>query len=153
VENAVMAMYREMSPREVYPRLAEFYTVDVRADHEFRGPLGHIRDSVLIPLSDLEGRATEIPGGRALLFVCRSGKRSGVACEKLVELDVGPVTNLAGGMIAWNRAQLPLDRPRFTSCRVRSDGRSGLFGWSRDLTVTGEDIVPESRLARTRSRG
>lgn len=100
-----------MNPNEAYPRLAEFCAVDVRADHEFRGPLGHISGSILIPLLDLDQRVEEIPRGRTLLLVCRSGKRSGRACERLIKLDIGPVVNLGGGMIAWNRAQFPLDRP------------------------------------------
>jgi rhodanese-related sulfurtransferase len=100
-----------MGPREASPKLDDFCVVDVRSEGEFRGPLGHIHDSVLIPLPDLDSRAKELPRGRALLLVCRSGKRSRVACEKLIELDVGPVVNLEGGMIAWNLAQLPVERP------------------------------------------
>ena len=106
-----MATYQEISPDEANRRLDEFHAVDVRADHEFRGPLGHVRDSVLIPMPELEERIAELPEDRPLLLVCRSGKRSGVACERLRKLGIGPVANLTGGMIAWNHAQLPLERP------------------------------------------
>lgn len=99
----------EISPREASRRLAEFCAIDVRAEHEFRGPLGRVRGSRLLPLPDLEARADELPKERPLLLVCRSGNRSGKACEKLTELGIGPVVNLAGGMIEWNRAELPVE--------------------------------------------
>lgn len=104
-----MVNYQEIAPVEAHPRLAEFFIIDVRADHEFRGPLGHVQHSALIPLFDLVERSREIPKGRPLLLICRSGKRSGRACEQLIELGLGPTVNLSGGMIAWNRAQLPVD--------------------------------------------
>ena len=64
--------------------------VDVRAEHEFRGPLGRVRGSTLVPLPELEERARELPRGRPLLLVCRSGARSGKACEQLAALGIGP---------------------------------------------------------------
>jgi hypothetical protein len=42
--------------------------------------------------------------------VCRSGGRSGKACEELTALGLGPVVNLAGGMIAWKRERFPVER-------------------------------------------
>ena len=101
---------QEISPQEAHGRLTEFLVVDVRAEHEFRGPLGRVRGAKLVPLPELDARARELPGGRPLLLVCRSGARSGKACEKLAALGLGPAVNLAGGMIAWSRAQLPVER-------------------------------------------
>lgn len=101
--------YEEIAPEEAHRRQGEFYTVDVRADHEFRGPLGRVRGATLVPLPELEARAAELPADRPLLLVCRSGVRSGKACEKLAGLGIGAVLNLAGGMIAWNHAQLPVE--------------------------------------------
>ena len=100
----------EISPREAHRRLGELRVVDVRAEHEFRGPLGRVHGALLVPLPELETRAMELPAGRPLLLVCRSGARSARACEKLAALGIGPALNLAGGMIAWNRAQLPTER-------------------------------------------
>jgi rhodanese-related sulfurtransferase len=100
----------EIAPQEAERRLGELQTVDVRAAHEFHGPLGRVRGAILVPLPELEARARELPSGRPLLLVCRSGARSGRACEKLAALGIGPALNLAGGMIAWNRAQLPVER-------------------------------------------
>lgn len=99
----------EISAPEAHERLAEFEVIDVRAEHEVRGPLGQIRSARRLPLPELADRANELPTDRPLLLVCRSGARSGKACEKLRALGRGPALNLTGGMIAWNRAQLPVE--------------------------------------------
>jgi rhodanese-related sulfurtransferase len=104
---------REIAPAEASARLGEFLTVDVRGAHEFEGPLGRVRGSLLIPLPELEARAGELPRGKALLLVCRSGARSARACQQLEALGYGPATNLTGGMIAWNRAGLATEKPRY----------------------------------------
>ncbi len=92
-------------------KLAGFHVVDVRADHELVGPLGHLAGLSWIPLPELEARAQELAGRGPLLLVCRSGARSRKACEILEAQGVGPATNLAGGMIAWNRAKLAAEHP------------------------------------------
>jgi len=101
---------REIEPKEAAERLAEFSAIDVRGDHEFRGPLGRVPGARHLPLGALEARAAELPKGRPLLLVCRSGMRSGKACELLDDLGDLPVVNLVGGMIAWNRGELPVER-------------------------------------------
>jgi rhodanese-related sulfurtransferase len=105
--------FDEISVEEAQRRREEFQAIDVRGDHEFRGPLGHVEEALLVPLPELEARAGELPRGRPLLLICRSGVRSAKACEKLQGLGIASVTNLAGGMIAWNNARLPvaLERP------------------------------------------
>jgi rhodanese-related sulfurtransferase len=105
----------ELGPTEASARLGDFLTVDVRGEHEFHGPLGHIRGALLIPLPELEARAKELPRDRALLLVCRSGVRSAKACAQLGALGFGPTTNLAGGMMAWGHAGLTVERPRYAS--------------------------------------
>jgi rhodanese-related sulfurtransferase len=98
----------EISCEQAAARLDDFCVVDVRAEHEFHGPLGHIERALLLPLPELEARAGEIPLDRPLLMVCRSGMRSAIACEKVAAQGLGPSVNLAGGMIDWNRARLPI---------------------------------------------
>ncbi len=102
--------YPELGPEEVHPKLGDYRIIDVREPHEFEGPLGRVGGSQLIPLGELPVFAPKL-GDASLLLVCRSGGRSGKACEKLQALGVRDVTNLAGGMIAWNRAGLPIEQP------------------------------------------
>lgn len=106
---------RELQASEAATKLGDFLAVDVRGAHEFEGPLGHLSGARLIPLPELEARVGELPRGRALLLVCRSGARSAKACQQLEALGLGPATNLTGGMIAWNRAGLPVERARSAS--------------------------------------
>nr|AMK59616.1 beta-lactamase-like protein [uncultured bacterium UPO76] len=101
--------FEEITPAEANRRLDEFHVLDVRAEHEFQGPLGRVPGASLLPLPELEARAAELPTSRPLLVVCRSGARSGKACQLLTARGIAPVANLAGGMIAWNRAQLPIE--------------------------------------------
>jgi len=98
----------ELAPLDAFEMLDVFRVIDVREDHEFRGPLGCIEIAESIPLATVGKYAEKLRGSRPLLLVCRSGKRSGIACERLAKLGCEYTTNLAGGMIAWNGAALPV---------------------------------------------
>jgi rhodanese-related sulfurtransferase len=101
--------FAEISVEEAARRRDEFHAIDVRAEFEFRGPLGHVPRAVLVPLPELEARARELPRDRTLLLICRSGARSGKACEALQSLGLDRVVNMTGGMIAWNKARLAVE--------------------------------------------
>lgn len=79
--------------------------LDVREPHEWQA--GHAPKARHIPLSQLARRAGEVPRGRAVVTVCRSGARSARAAGLLAR-DGRQVSNLAGGMHAWARAGLPV---------------------------------------------
>jgi len=98
----------EISVQQAAERISELEVVDVRGADEYDGPLGHIAGARLLPLGELEARASELSVDGPLLMVCRSGRRSEVACQKLAELGVPGAINLVGGMIAWNEAGLPV---------------------------------------------
>ena len=134
----------ELSPADAAARLAEFIAIDVRSEHEFSGPLGRVAGARLIPLPALIQRASEIPRGRPLLLICRSGARSAKACAQLAELGLGPTVNLAGGMIGWNRAQLPVERTRPES--VASLLESAL-AWLAQVTAQAPDAARAKLLA------
>jgi len=69
-----------------------------RADHRPR------RHS---PLRQLARRAGELPPGRAVVTVCRSGTRLARAAA-LLSRDGREASNLTGGMHAWAQAGLPI---------------------------------------------
>ena len=81
--------------------------VDVRQPVELR--TGRIRGSVNIPLAQLRGRLGELEGDRQVAFLCHSGARSSRATKLAIKAGYDAV-NVRGGMIAWNRAGLPLTR-------------------------------------------
>jgi hypothetical protein len=71
-----------------------------------------------------------------LLLICRSGKRSGKACELLQELGIQGVTNLGGGMIVWNRAGLPVNR---TELKTLDELVTSMVFWVAQVTATSQD--------------
>lgn len=79
--------------------------LDVREPQEWKA--GHAPRARHIPLGELTRRANELPAGRPIVTVCRSGARSARAATLLAGQG-RQVSNLAGGMSAWLRAGLPV---------------------------------------------
>jgi len=86
--------------------------LDVREPDEFNGELGHIADSQLVPLRELPRRAEEMQNIKLtpVVVICRSGVRSTTAAAILTALGFRNVSNLKGGMVAWNAKGLPVER-------------------------------------------
>jgi rhodanese-related sulfurtransferase len=81
--------------------------VDVRQPDEYRQ--GHIAGSKLIPLNELRRSMKELPQGREIVCVCASGSRSRTAA-KVLSKEGYTVFDMQGGMLAWRRAKLPLQK-------------------------------------------
>lgn len=101
----------ECAPAELAARLARETVVvlDVREPEEWAGELGRIRGARLIPLGELAGRLDEVPEG-PVVTVCHGGKRSARAAAELMRAGRALVVSMAGGMVAWNAAGLPVER-------------------------------------------
>jgi len=84
---------------------AEHHLLDVREEDEWQA--GHIDGAQHIPLGELGERIGELPTGRSIVAVCRSGVRSDAAVRGLRQLGYD-AENLDGGVTAWTRAGLPL---------------------------------------------
>lgn len=100
-------------PVEVLKEQVDRRTVvvlDVRDGGEFHGALGHIHGAVNVPMSELEGRLSELRDlARPLAVVCHSDIRSAKAVQMLVEAGVGGVALVKGGMLAWRQAGYPVE--------------------------------------------
>jgi hydroxyacylglutathione hydrolase len=81
--------------------------VDVRAPREHQ--LKAIAGSVNLPLNHLTERLAELPKDRPLLVHCAGGYRSSIAASLLQQHGYA-VSELAGGVAAWELANLPLER-------------------------------------------
>ncbi len=86
--------------------------VDVREPAEYSGELGHLPGSILIPLRELMNRLNDIDAHKdgSVVTVCRAGMRSATAAAILGRSGFTDVANLAGGLLAWNEAGLPVER-------------------------------------------
>jgi rhodanese-related sulfurtransferase len=79
----------------------QVHLVDVREDHERKdfniGGLHHKMGAIHAmdtePLEDWKDEE--------IIFYCRTGNRSGQACQILEMMGFKNVVNLAGGMVAW----------------------------------------------------
>ena len=100
--------YRDVHPLDlrVPPRGAR--VIDVREPAEFTGELGHVPGAELVPLSTLAAAAAPWRRDGDLLIVCRSGGRSARAAMQLRAMGFTRVMNLAGGMLAYGQAGLPV---------------------------------------------
>lgn len=82
--------------------------LDVREPYEWRE--GHIPDALHIPLGSLGRRAGELDRAREIVVVCHLGQRSAFAAQALYNAGFAQVSNLQGGMDAWERKRLPVTR-------------------------------------------
>ena len=81
--------------------------VDVRAPGERQQK--RIAGSVGIPLTHLVDRLSELPADRPLLVYCAGGYRSSIAASLLQCHGFTQVSEIAGGIAAWDAGKLPLE--------------------------------------------
>lgn len=85
--------------------------IDVRRPDEFTGELGHIKGARLIPLGpDLMLFLQTANPDDEIVFVCRSGGRSGAATAESRLRGFKHTVNMTGGMIRWNQSGLPIEQ-------------------------------------------
>jgi rhodanese-related sulfurtransferase len=84
--------------------------LDVREQSEYAA--GHVLNSKLIPAGKLRERLGELEKfrDRPIVVICRSGQRSAAACAFLGKQGFTQAYNLNGGIIAWQKASLPLEK-------------------------------------------
>lgn len=80
--------------------------LDVREESEYAAL--HAPQAKLMPLGDVSSRLKEIDAykEKPVVVVCRSGRRSAKAVAILKEAGFTQVSNVQGGMIAWEQAGL-----------------------------------------------
>lgn len=81
--------------------------IDVREPGEFSAE--RIPGARLMPLSKFDPKSIPDTDKEVVLY-CRSGKRSEIAAQRLLEEGWRSVTNLKGGITSWKAAGLPIDK-------------------------------------------
>jgi rhodanese-related sulfurtransferase len=104
----------EVTAEEARRRMdaGEVQVVDVREPYEWEA--GRIPGDVRhIPLNELSAQARTLDQDKPVVFQCRSGARSLYAAQAL-RASGYEAYSLAGGLLAWTEAGLPLDPPEGT---------------------------------------
>lgn len=80
----------------------EVVLIDVREEDEYEKE--NIPQAILIPLARISLRTLPDSTGKKLVIHCHSGRRSAVACEKLIHQGWDEeIYNLEGGILGWKR--------------------------------------------------
>lgn len=79
--------------------------LDVRTPQEYTGELGHIENSIIIPVYELENRIGELEQyrDREIVAICRTQNRSRVAASIVKDAGFDRIAYVYGGMVDWNR--------------------------------------------------
>jgi rhodanese-related sulfurtransferase len=81
------------------------FLLDVRENEEWVA--GHAPQATHVPMGEIQDRASEIPGDRTIVCMCRVGGRSG-AVAKALAAGGYDVRNVDGGMQAWAATGRPV---------------------------------------------
>jgi len=97
------AVYQKITAEQAKAQMEEggaYILLDVRTDEEFSE--GRIDGAILIPDYEIGDRAAaELPDKKALLLIyCRSGRRSALAAQELIDMGYTNVYDF-GGIIDW----------------------------------------------------
>ena len=106
-----LSRVKQVSPAEATRLLnhENAIMIDMRTDKDYRD--GHIANAVNVPTGN-----TDIPvtlnkyRERAVVVYCQRGQRSIAFCNKLSKQGFESVYNLKGGVLAWQKAELPLTK-------------------------------------------
>ena len=102
------ARSHDVSPKLVHDRLArhEIVLIDVREPQEYAAE--RIHGALLFPLSTFDPGALPLPKDRPVVLHCGSGKRSAKALAVCAAAGVPVHQHMAGGLLAWKAAGLPV---------------------------------------------
>jgi len=82
------------------------FVLDVRMPKEWQSR--RIEGSTNIPLNHLQERLEELPRGQEIVVHCAGGYRSSIAASILQQHGFEELTELVGGIAAWEAAKLPV---------------------------------------------
>src|ERR1700744_2022912 len=94
---------QEISAKELKEKLdkgEDFQLIDVREEFEYEtSNLG----GLLIPLGGIVIEADKVAKDKPVVVMCRSGRRSAAAIMQLEQMGYTNLSNLAGGILAWQQ--------------------------------------------------
>ena len=105
-----LGVIKAISSAELSERMKndEVTVIDVRGRSEWEA--GHIAGVPNIPVGFLSERIGEISTAKPVVLHCQSGSRSAIAASILQAQGIADVSNLTGGIVAWQRDKRPVER-------------------------------------------
>jgi phage shock protein E len=105
VEQAAISL---ISPEDLNQANKDIQLIDVRKPEEFSS--GHLENAVNMNFydDDFEEQIKTLDKSKDVYLYCRSGGRSGKAAQKLEALGFTKVYDLEGGILNWEKQNLPL---------------------------------------------
>lgn len=100
--------YTDISVAELNSMLENKDFIFINVHIPFEGDIENTDFS--IPYNEIDQNLDKLPADKAakIVLYCRSDRMSNIAAETLVDLGYTNVWNLDGGMVAWEKAGLPL---------------------------------------------
>ncbi len=109
VKNNPGEPYSRVSSEEAFEmqQQTDSIIIDVRNQDEYE--MGHVKDSIWIPVDEIVQRFNELPESGNLLFICAVGARSGLAAEYASSLGIDSkrLFNIEDGTPTWIEKGLP----------------------------------------------
>ena len=101
----------DLSVEELRAKLdaGDIRLIDVRTSEEVAQ--GIIPGAEHMALDDFDPASLDLGDGREVVLYCRSGRRSGIAGEKLAAHTGKPASHLGGGILAWQEAGETVETP------------------------------------------
>lgn len=97
--------------KEISEKDSSVLLLDVRRPDEFTGELGHIKGAKLVTLGpELAQYLKSGNKDHKIVFICRSGARSGQATMDSMAMGYKSVANMVGGMLKWNEVKFPTEK-------------------------------------------
>ncbi|MBQ2809813.1 MAG: rhodanese-like domain-containing protein [Clostridia bacterium] len=102
-ESSSMISYEQISQADakaIMDTEDDYIIIDSRTQNEF--DTGHIEGAIMIPEYEIKSSQDKLPSDKdtLILVYCRSGRRSKIAAQALVELGYTNVKEF-GGIITW----------------------------------------------------
>ncbi|MDG6097840.1 rhodanese-like domain-containing protein [Alteromonas sp. ZYF713] len=99
----------DISPASLHNNGFEGLILDVRSAEEFAE--GHVPGALNVPHSEIASHLAALGSiQKPVLVYCRSGRRAGIALEKLTNLGFEQLYHLDGDMQAWQSESLPVEQ-------------------------------------------
>lgn len=99
----------EVSPKHAFSAIRDDGAVLIDVREPWESDEMRIPGAMMMPLSEIPGRLSEIPEGRDIFMYCRAGGRSARAAQFLREHGRPRAYNVSGGIDAWKEAGLPIE--------------------------------------------